>query len=365
MTRGWPADTHYGDLTGSKQGTMVTYLADAAAHGARILTTTRAERIVPGTPAQVEATYTHPETGRAVRLTVRAKHVVLACGALETPALLLRSGLGGRAVGTGLHIHPATMVFGEYPGQLDGWWGPPQSAYVDEFREADGHGWLIENSHFYPGGYAALLPWESGREHKEIMSRLRHTALFLGIVRDRGSGRVTLGADGQAEHHYPMDDPGDRAQFAAALAAVIRLHEAAGATRIRLPLRGVPAWSRGEDLGEMDRCRAAAAGRRWRPDPLVRASDGHRADGAGSRDLGRAADRRAARQGRDLDRGHQRLPDGIRRQPDVHNDGACPPHSRARTRQAAGRLRHQLPRRLPRRLSWSDVTRRAPRPTAS
>ncbi len=87
--------THYGDLTGSKQGTLVTYLADAAARGAKILTTTRAERIVTRTagPAQVDASYTG--LGRTIRLAVRARHVVLACGALETPALLLRSGLGG------------------------------------------------------------------------------------------------------------------------------------------------------------------------------------------------------------------------------------------------------------------------------
>lgn len=242
--------THYGDVTGSKQGTLKTYLADAAAHGARILTSTRAARIATGASGSPQLTATYLAPGRAAELVIRAKHIVLACGALETPAVLLRSGLGGPAVGTGLHIHPAALVFGEYPERLDGWWGPPQSAVVDEFREAGGHGWLIENSHFYPGGYAALLPWESGREHKEIMSRLAHTALLLGIVRDRGSGRVALGQDDLAAHYYAMDDEDDRGQFSAALASVIRLHEAAGATRIRLPVRGLPAWARGDDLGE-------------------------------------------------------------------------------------------------------------------
>lgn len=243
--------THYGDLTGSKQGTLKTYLADAAAHDARILAATRATRIVAreAKAPQLAATYTDQATGRTAQLAVRAKHIVVACGALETPALLMRSGLGGPAVGTGLRIHPAALVFGEYTERLDGWWGPPQSAVVDEFREAGGHGWLIENSHFYPGGYAALLPWESGREHKEIMSRLRHTALLLGIVRDRGSGLVTLGQDDLAAHYYAMDDEADREQFSDALASVIRLHEAAGATRIRLPVRGFPAWARGDDLG--------------------------------------------------------------------------------------------------------------------
>jgi choline dehydrogenase-like flavoprotein len=242
--------THYGDLTGSKQGTLTTYLADAAAHGTRILTSTRADRILltAGRAAGVSATYTDPATGAASPVTVRAANVVVACGALETPALLLRSGLGGPAVGTGLRIHPAALVFGEYADPMDGWWGPPQAAVVDEFRDTDGHGWLIENSHFHPGGYAALLPWESGREHKEAMSNLGHTALFLAIVRERGGGTVTLDADGRAVHHYAMDDELDRRQFRAALASLIRLHEAAGARRIRVPVRGAAPWTLGDDL---------------------------------------------------------------------------------------------------------------------
>lgn len=243
--------THYGDLTGSKQGTLKTYLADAAARGARILTSTRADRI--GRPAlagphQVSATYTDPVSGHGHAVTVRAGHVVLACGALETPALLLRSGLGGPAVGMGLRIHPAALAFGEYPQEMNGWWGPPQSAVVDEFREAGGHGWLIENSHFHPGGYAALLPWDSGAGHKEAMSRLSHTALFLAILRERGAGQVSIGPDGAAVHHYPMSDAADRSQFVQALASLIRLHAAAGACRIRLPASGLPAWSAGDDL---------------------------------------------------------------------------------------------------------------------
>ncbi|MBO3747432.1 GMC family oxidoreductase [Streptosporangiaceae bacterium NEAU-GS5] len=233
--------THYGDLTGSKRGTLTTYLADAHAAGARILTDTRAQRIITadGRAQGVIATF----GGRTV--TVRAKHVVVACGALETPALLLRSGIGGPAVGTGLRVHPAALVFGEYADKVDGWWGPPQAAVIEQFRD---DGVLIENSHYHPGGWATLMPWDGGRAHKEAMSRLAHTALFLGIVRDQGAGRVTVDENGQAVHHYPMDDAGDLDRFRTAMAALIRLHEAAGAERIRVPLTGFAPWSKGEDL---------------------------------------------------------------------------------------------------------------------
>ena len=41
-------------------------------------------------------------TGAAHRVVINAPQVVAAAGSLETPALLLRSGIGGPAVGTGL-----------------------------------------------------------------------------------------------------------------------------------------------------------------------------------------------------------------------------------------------------------------------
>ena len=55
-----------------------------------------------------------PETGRTARVTVRAPQVVVAAGSLESPALLLRSQIGGPAVGSYLRIHPCTALFGIY-----------------------------------------------------------------------------------------------------------------------------------------------------------------------------------------------------------------------------------------------------------
>ena len=50
-------------------------------------------------------------SGRSAQVTVRAPQVVVACGALESPALLLRSRIGGPAVGDYLRLHPS-RVFG-------------------------------------------------------------------------------------------------------------------------------------------------------------------------------------------------------------------------------------------------------------
>ena len=83
----------FGDQSGSKQSADRTWLADAQAHEARFLTFTRATRVLVegGRAAGVEAVWQPPD-GRGAKVTVRAPRVVVACGSLESPALLLRSG---------------------------------------------------------------------------------------------------------------------------------------------------------------------------------------------------------------------------------------------------------------------------------
>ena len=139
---------------GSKLSTQRTYLQDAFDAGADIVVRCTVERVLVenGRAAGVEGTWTDPETGRTARVTVRAPQVVVAAGSLESPALLLRSQIGGPAVGNYLRIHPCTALFGIYGEDQDAWWGPPQAGLVDEFAAVeDGYGFLIETTQYAPG----------------------------------------------------------------------------------------------------------------------------------------------------------------------------------------------------------------------
>jgi choline dehydrogenase-like flavoprotein len=240
----------YGDRSGSRQGIIETFLHDAAAAGARILVHTTAERILTEGDAAtgVQATHTR-EDGRTVRVTVKARTVVVACGALETPALLLRSGRGGPATGRHLRLHPVPIVFGYYAEPTLPWHGCPQAVVMDQFANLrDGHGFLGETPHYHSVLAANLLPWWSARDHKLLVGRGGHAVGLIGLVRDRGGGRVTIDAKGRAVPEYPLDDELDLRHMYAAHAAISRLHEAAGATAIVdcSPARLV--WRKGQDL---------------------------------------------------------------------------------------------------------------------
>jgi choline dehydrogenase-like flavoprotein len=273
----------FGDRTGSKQGTLATYLRDAAEAGARLVTGARADRVrvEDGRAAGVDATWTGPDgTSRPIR--VRARDVVVACGALETPALLLRSGIGGPATGRHLRLHPVPMVTGLYEEELRQWWGPPQGTIVTEHTDVvDGFGYLVETAHMHPAITASALPWPTGRDHKLVMGRFAHLGAFIAVTREHGAGTVTLDDNGEAVVRYPLDDAIDEQVRAHAVRSLIELHEAAGADVVLDTHRELKLWRRGQDDLEA----------------FIRSSQG--GDGAGGRVLFSAHQMGTARMGTD------------------------------------------------------------------
>jgi choline dehydrogenase-like flavoprotein len=259
----------FGDQSGSKQSTVRTYLRDLAEAGGTILARTAAQRVLieGGRAAGVEATYLDPESGRSAAVTVRAPTVVVACGSLESPALLLRSGIGGPAVGHNLHLHPCTAVFGYYGEDQRSWWGACHTGVVDEFANVeDGYGFLIETAQYTTGLGASALPFTDPRRHKELIHEYARGVSFIGLLRDRGSGQVTIDADGNAVHFYSLSDELDVRNTHRAIDAQAKLHEAAGAEEIYSLAAGLPRWQRGDDLNafisKAQRIPLAAGGQR-------------------------------------------------------------------------------------------------------
>jgi choline dehydrogenase-like flavoprotein len=240
----------FGDQSGSKRSADRTWLADAQEHGARFLTYTRATKVVTegGRATGVEAVWQTPD-GRGAQVTVRAPRVVVACGSLESPALLLRSGIGGPAAGDNLRLHPSSVVGAAYGTDQQAWWGPPQAGLCDEFADTgEGYGFLIETAQYAPGLIGSATPWISGADHKQRMEDFPLTGTFISLTRDRGHGRVDVDANGESVPTYPVSDELDLANLRHGIEVQIRLHEAAGAHQIGPLAEGAPTWRRGDDL---------------------------------------------------------------------------------------------------------------------
>src|SRR3954470_7325292 len=240
----------FGDQSGSKQSADRTWLADAQQHGARFLTFTRATKVISegGQASGVEAVWQAPD-GRSAQVTVHAQRVVVACGALESPALLLRSGIGGPAVGQNFRLHPCSVTAAAYGTDQKAWWGAPQAGLCNEFADTgDGFGFIIETSQYAPGLIGSATPWISGADHKQRMQDFRVTAAFISLTRDRGSGQVGVDANGEAVPLYSVTDELDLENLRHGVEVQIRLHEAAGAHQIGPLAEGAPTWRRGDDL---------------------------------------------------------------------------------------------------------------------
>jgi len=232
----------YGCRSGAKQGALQTYLPRAQRAGARLITHGRAERIEFAAhggsfPTKRVIVRHAPPDGPAREITIESPVVVIAAGAIETPALLERSGMGGGGVGRYLRLHPTTGLYGFYEHEMYGAGGIPLSAACDEFLRLDsaGYGCLIECPPLHPGLAAASTPG-FGRAHRETMLRFQDIGTLIVLVRDgarRGEsdGEVRTRRDGSVSIRYRLSRP-DAAHLEAGLVAAARLHFAAGAQEV-------------------------------------------------------------------------------------------------------------------------------------
>jgi choline dehydrogenase-like flavoprotein len=164
--------------TNAKQSMLVTTIPAALDRGARLVCLARADRVRLGRGRvealecrALDARGVHP-TGR--RITVRARHYVVAAGGIGSPALLLRSGAPDpyRVLGFRTFLHPTVISAAVMPGPVHGYAGAPQTVYSDHFLEhgpVDGPvGFKLEAAPLHPVLFGMTLQG-FGEGHARLM----------------------------------------------------------------------------------------------------------------------------------------------------------------------------------------------------
>ncbi len=228
----------------AKQGTQQTYLPRALARGAQLYANTRATRIevLPGIgtgmPAKrVTAIVREPGAASARSLTLQAPIVIVSGGAVETPLLLQRSGMGGGGVGRYLRLHPTTAVLGVHGTEINGAAGIPLSVMCDEFirRDDNGYGFWLECPPLHPSIGAAALPG-FGATHAALMAQFPYIASTIALTRDGSepdvsSGSVLLDRNGHPHITYALTAR-DAANVVASIDAAARIQLEGGAREV-------------------------------------------------------------------------------------------------------------------------------------
>lgn len=242
--------------TNAKQSMLVTSIPAALDRGARLLVETRAEAFERrGTRIEhLDCVPVRPDGSPAGRQRVRvtARHYVVAGGAINSPALLLRSGLPdpyGR-LGQRSFLHPVVISAAVFDQRVEGWSGAPQTIYSDHFLGIDPIdgpiGFKLEAPPLHPVIFATTLAG-FGLEQARLMQLFARAHAQLALLRDgfhaqSPGGRVRLRGDGSPLLDYPLTDfvmDGARRallamaeiQFAAGAREVIPVHEAARSYR--------------------------------------------------------------------------------------------------------------------------------------
>lgn len=199
----------------AKQSMLITMLPDAVKNGAKVYGNCRVETVsadgrrISKVNGVVLDPVTEKPTGR--KITVQAKVTVLSGGAINNPALLLRSKIGNRneRVGKRTFLHPVVASLGEFADPIDPFYGAPQSVASHYFERRQGKmGFFLEAAPLFPM-FSGAASSEMGEELGEAMKALYRTNALAAIgidgfdPSDRDEGAVvTLKAGGKPKVDY-------------------------------------------------------------------------------------------------------------------------------------------------------------------
>ena len=231
-----------------KQGTMITFIADALTRGVQLIHHCNIDRIVferrggsvraTGALGSVRTARpgSQPNAVSPGPLQIDAGMVVLSAGSIESPALLDRSGHPDphRILGKGLVLHPSLPVMALMDREIVNYRGITGAIFSDHFYES--HGFYFECLFGHPVYGSFVFPGV-GADHFELMLNYSRTAAFGVMLVDSVDAANRVHWDSmqrKAVIRYRVTDA-DKARLRFAAQTAVEVMFAAGAREVLLP----------------------------------------------------------------------------------------------------------------------------------
>jgi choline dehydrogenase-like flavoprotein len=226
---------------GTKQTMARTFLPRAIDAGTKIIADCRVARLLRKGDRIVGARCTRTlPGGETETLTIRAEHVFVCGGAIQTPTLLQHSGIRAQ-IGVGLKFHPTIKVAARFPGPLD-------HDDVPMHRVTEFAPFLTIGGSASSRGHVALALADSANDYTDALASWENVVVYYAAIRSDGSGRVIAIPGLRAPLvTYQMTDA-DRSRLARGMLHLGEVLLAAGATELYPSLAGGTVARRPEDL---------------------------------------------------------------------------------------------------------------------
>ena len=248
-----------------KQGPVVSFLPDAEHAGAHFIEGFDAQKIFfeninnQQTAVGVQGRWISRDTSGGVqgndrtirKVTIKAKRVIVSGGTLQSPLLLLRSGISNPQIGKNLYLHPVTLVSAFYPNDppINPWEGAILTSVVDEFQNLDGHGHgvKLECMTMLPSWVLPFQAWSGGLDYKMLCAKMPYMTSHIALTREREPGRVYPDlVDGKCKIAY-TPSAFDKKHTMEGVLALAKIAYVQGAKEIITTTVGMPPFERSDD----------------------------------------------------------------------------------------------------------------------
>ncbi|GIX40688.1 MAG: oxidoreductase [Leptospiraceae bacterium] len=235
----------FGCPNNAKQSVNLNYLPESSKNGAIIITSLKAEKIiVKNNICQgIECKAIDEEKNNFHKITIYAKIIIIACGAIYTPYLLLKNKLCNSSgqVGKNLRIHPAAKILALFKDKINSWSGVPQAYCVDSYSKEG----IIFEGFFLPPSFLSIALPTFGYKLKELMKYYSNLAGFGVMVSDTSTGRI-YSIGNKPIIYYKLNEE-DKLKFIKGIKIAAKVYFSVGALKVYLPIHNTKYELENED----------------------------------------------------------------------------------------------------------------------